>query len=94
MRDFDDIYAIAADRKGGGDALEALLSHPLSPSELAATADDRWLSAMAKCLFQAGFNWKETKEGVEYWHNIANKYKVHDVLSPIKQYKKPPPKTF
>lgn len=58
MRDFDDIYAIAADRKGGGDALEALLSHPLSPSELAATADDRWLSAMAKCLFQAGFNWK------------------------------------
>ena len=45
-------------------------------------------------FLQAGFNWKETKEGVEYWHNIANKYKIHDVLSPIKQYKKPPPKTF
>lgn len=58
MRDFDDIYAIAADRKGGAGALEALLAQPLTPRELAATPDDRWLSTMAMCLFQAGFNWK------------------------------------
>lgn len=58
MRSFDEIYAIAADRKGGAKALEAHLSVPLSSVELAATQDDRWLSAMAKCVFQAGFNWK------------------------------------
>lgn len=58
MRDFDELFAIAADRKGGADALEALLIKPLSPDALSATTDDRWLSAMAKCLFQAGFNWK------------------------------------
>ena len=58
MRSFDQIYAIAADRQGGSQKLEAGLSHPLSPDELAGTQDDRWLSAMAKCLFQAGFNWK------------------------------------
>ena len=58
MRSFDEIYAIAADRKGGAEAIEARLSVPLSSIELAATQDDRWLSAMAKCLFQAGFNWK------------------------------------
>lgn len=58
MRSFDDIYAIAADRKGGPQALEALLSCPKSPAELTAIPDDRWLSMMARCLFQAGFNWK------------------------------------
>jgi 3-methyladenine DNA glycosylase Tag len=30
----------------------------LPPESLAATGDDRWLSAMAKCLFQAGFHWR------------------------------------
>lgn len=58
MRSFDDIYAIATDRKGGPEALEALLSCPKSPAELTAIPDDRWLSMMARCLFQAGFNWK------------------------------------
>ncbi|WP_306200676.1 DNA-3-methyladenine glycosylase I [Ruegeria discodermiae] len=58
MRHFDEIYDIAAHRKGGPDALEALLSTPRSKAELRAIPDDRWLSEMARCLFQAGFNWK------------------------------------
>lgn len=58
MRDFDEIWAIAADRKGGADTLEALLGCPKSAADLARAPDDRWLSTMAKCLFQAGFNWK------------------------------------
>ena len=58
MRTFDAIYNIAAERKGGVEALESLLSTPLSSDALAATHTDQWLSAMAKCLFQAGFNWK------------------------------------
>ncbi len=57
MRTFDEIYRIAADRKGGAEALERLLTTPLSPAALAAIPGDRWLSCMAKCLFQAGFNW-------------------------------------
>ena len=57
MRSFDEIFAIAAERKGGAEALEARMSVPLSSSEIAATQDDRWLSAMAKGLFQAGFDW-------------------------------------
>tara|TARA_R110002073_G_scaffold6071_3_gene36669 strand:+ start:7950 stop:8621 length:672 start_codon:yes stop_codon:yes gene_type:complete len=58
MRTFDEIFAIAAERKGGPDALEALLPKALPAAELAAIPDDRWLSMMAKCLFQAGFHWK------------------------------------
>lgn len=63
MQDFAAIFSTAADRHGGAEALEARLSKPLSPDALAAIADDRWLSAAAKCIFQAGFNWDviETK---------------------------------
>ena len=57
MQDFDAIYRIAADRQGGPDALEARLTRPVPAAELAEVPADRWLAAMAKCLFQAGFNW-------------------------------------
>jgi len=59
MRAFKDIYAEAAARKGGAEALEALLaaSPSLTPAELAAIPDHRWLSQMSRCVFQAGFNW-------------------------------------
>lgn len=58
MRAFDEIYAIAAARKGGSDTLEARLSQPRSVKDIRATPDDRWLSAMARSIFEAGFNWK------------------------------------
>lgn len=60
MRTFADIYARAAERKGGEEALEALVAEhkPKSRAELLATPDDRWLATMTRCVFQAGFNWK------------------------------------
>ncbi|TNE67169.1 MAG: 3-methyladenine DNA glycosylase [Alphaproteobacteria bacterium] len=58
MRTFDEIWAIAAARKGGDDALEAMLPVMKSPDELAAIGDDRILSMMTRMVFCAGFNWK------------------------------------
>ncbi|MCI5073936.1 DNA-3-methyladenine glycosylase I [Oricola sp.] len=58
MRSFDEIFAIAAERKGGRDQLEALLEPPSGETDLAAIPDDRWLSCATKCIFNAGFNWK------------------------------------
>jgi 3-methyladenine DNA glycosylase Tag len=60
MKAFQDIYARAAALKGGEAALEALVAEQASKTraELAATSDDRWLSQMTRCVFQAGFNWK------------------------------------
>jgi 3-methyladenine DNA glycosylase Tag len=58
MSSFKEIYGIAAARKGGSAALEARLSFPRTPEKLRATPDDRWLSSMARSLFEAGFNWK------------------------------------
>lgn len=76
MRTFEEIYTIAAERKGGPAALEAMLSRPLPPSELAAIPEDRWLAQMTKSVFQAGFNWKviETK-----WTGFEQAFKGFDV---------------
>lgn len=58
MRSFDQIFDIAADRKGGRDALNQMLDGPLSAAELAKIPADRWLAEMTKGVFRAGFNWK------------------------------------
>ena len=60
MRDFEAIYAIAAERKGGAAALEGLIGEYPSKTRaaLAATPDDRWLAGMTKVVFEAGFNWR------------------------------------
>ena len=59
MRSYDEIFAIAAERHGGKAALEAAIAQhkSMSAGELAAIPDDRWLSAMSKRVFSAGFNW-------------------------------------
>ncbi|MAZ15567.1 MAG: 3-methyladenine DNA glycosylase [Ahrensia sp.] len=58
MRSFDEIFAIAAERKGGADTLNAMLEPPLGAPDLARIPDDRWLAQSTKCIFNAGFNWK------------------------------------
>lgn len=58
MRSFDEIFELAANRKGGPQALEDLLSKPKSAAALCKLGDDRWLAGMTRAVFQAGFNWK------------------------------------
>lgn len=58
MRTFDEIFDIAANRKGGKAELETLLTKPKTTASLKKLSDDRWLAGATKCIFQAGFNWK------------------------------------
>ena len=58
MKRFAKLYETAAARKGGEAALEAMITRPKSASVLARIPDDRWLSAMARSVFRAGFNWR------------------------------------
>ncbi|MFT4074563.1 MAG: DNA-3-methyladenine glycosylase I [Asticcacaulis sp.] len=51
---FAGIEKRAAERKG---ELTPLLLNPLPEKTLVAIPDDRWLSQMARCIFEAGFNW-------------------------------------
>jgi 3-methyladenine DNA glycosylase Tag len=57
LNSFETIWRRAAARKGGEDALEALMPTVRTADGLRAIADDRWLAEMSKRIFQAGFNW-------------------------------------
>ncbi len=54
----DQLFDLAAARKGGADAFKATFPTVRSSSELAEIPNDRWLSTMSKCVFNAGFNWR------------------------------------
>ncbi|MCJ8028381.1 DNA-3-methyladenine glycosylase I [Shinella yambaruensis] len=60
LRSFEEIYALAAARKGGVVALENILA--LTPSlpagDIARISDDRVLAAMTRQIFGAGFSYK------------------------------------
>jgi 3-methyladenine DNA glycosylase Tag len=57
-RSFDALFEMAAARKGGAEAFVQTLPTPKTATELAAIPDHRWLSAMTRAVFQAGFSWK------------------------------------
>ena len=58
MRSFDEILAIAVDRKGGVANVMAGVMQPLGAAALAGIPDDPWLAALARGIFQAGISWK------------------------------------
>lgn len=57
MKTFDEIREIAADRKGGEDALNELLPDVMSSDDLREIDDSEYLQNMAKAMFSAGFKW-------------------------------------
>jgi 3-methyladenine DNA glycosylase Tag len=57
VNSFETIWGRAAARKGGDEALEALMPEVCTAEELRGTTDDRWLAEMTRRIFQAGFNW-------------------------------------
>ncbi len=76
MRTFDEILAIAADRKGGEAAVMADITPPLSADALAAIPDDRWLAQMARGIFSAGISWKVIEAK---WPEIEEAFEGFDV---------------
>lgn len=76
MRSFDEILAIAAERKGGVDKVLAGVM-PIRPAaELAAIPGDRWLAMMARGIFQAGISWTVVEAK---WPGIEEAFAGFDV---------------
>ncbi|OIN27761.1 DNA-3-methyladenine glycosylase I [Vibrio barjaei] len=71
MEKFDSIYVRAADRKGGEQGLESIVSKPLSRDEVAAIPEDRWLSAFSMKVFQSGISWKVVRNK---WPNFEEHF--------------------
>ena len=79
MKHFSKLYELAARRKGGDAALEALIPKPTSAAALARIPDDRWLSSMAKAVFRAGFNWKVVENKWDGTEAAFNGFDPHAV---------------
>jgi len=77
MRSFSEIEALAARRKGGAGALEGRLSFPAPRGEITDIAADRWLSAMTRCVFQAGFNWRVVERKWDRFEEVFEGFDVH-----------------
>lgn len=58
MKKFDQIYEIAAKRKGGENKLVSLLQAPATIKWLASVDDSRYLAQLSRCVFNAGFHWR------------------------------------
>ena len=44
MRGFDEIFSIAAERKGGSEELNAMINKPKPVADLLVIPEDRWLA--------------------------------------------------
>ena len=51
MRKFDDLLAMAAEKKGSFSAVLDPIERPIPSEELSAISDDRWLSMMTNASF-------------------------------------------
>jgi len=58
MERFQSIHQRASDRHGGEAALSRMMPKVRSARALASSGNDRYLSEMTHCIFQAGFVWR------------------------------------
>ncbi|PSW12583.1 3-methyladenine DNA glycosylase [Photobacterium sanctipauli] len=73
---FAQIYARAAERKGGESVLESMLSTPLSSEQLKLIGDDRWLAAFTQKVFQSGISWQVVRNK---WPNFEEVFFGFDI---------------
>jgi len=69
MVSFQTLYEAALNNWGEEKVL-TLLPEVNSAEELRATGDDRYLSAMARCVFRAGFSWKVIAKKWPYFETV------------------------
>lgn len=73
---FTQIYARAAERKGGDAELERLLATPLRFQELKTISDARWLAAFTQKVFQCGMSWRVVRSK---WPNFEAVFFAFDI---------------
>ena len=80
LEKFKAIYQRACQRKGGPDALEALLDEPLSANDIANIGDDRFLAEFSKKVFQSGFVWRVVRNKWPDFERVFFEFNIEKVL--------------
>ena len=83
MKDFELIFQCAVKRKGGEAQLQSLLPPIKSLEQVCSQTDDRILSIMTQCIFQAGFRWKVVDKKWPEFETVFKKFnpKILELLS-------------
>lgn len=83
MKDFEKIFQCAVIRKGGEAQLQSLLPPIKSVEQVCSQTDDRILSIMTQCIFQAGFRWKVVDKKWPEFETVFKKFnpKILELLS-------------
>lgn len=80
MEHFDNIYNRACERKGGEQAISALLSKAVPNQQIAQYDDSRILSAMTKKVFQSGFVWRVVENKWSEFERLFFNFEIEKVL--------------
>lgn len=80
LEKFDAIYDRAAKRKGGEQALLALIGEPLNRDAVAAIPDDRFLAEFTKKVFQSGFVWRVVRQKWPDFEEIFFEFDIDKIL--------------
>lgn len=74
MQKFSTIQKRAEERKGGKAILASLMPAVITDKQLLAISDDRFLSEMSRCLFQAGFVWRVVNQKWDSFEQVFFKF--------------------
>ena len=77
---FSTIYQRACERKGGEQALESMLSTPLTAQQIADIPDHRFLAEMTKKVFQSGFVWRVIEQKWPNFETVFFNFDIDKVL--------------
>lgn len=80
LENYQAIYQRACERKGGPDAVESLLSDPLSAHDVAQLGDDRFLAEFSKKVFQSGFVWRVVRNKWPEFERLFFAFNLDKVL--------------
>jgi len=77
---FAAVLARAAERKGGEEALLALVERPATKAQISALSNDRILSQMTKSVFKSGFVWRVVENKWSCFEEHFFEFNVEKIL--------------
>jgi 3-methyladenine DNA glycosylase Tag len=80
LESFKHIYQRACERKGGPQALAAMLDKPLSTKALSQVTDDRFLAEFSKKVFQSGFVWRVVRKKWPDFERVFFEFNIEKIL--------------
>jgi 3-methyladenine DNA glycosylase Tag len=80
LESFQHIYQRACERKGGPQALLAIIDKPLANHKLSQIGDDRFLAEFSKKVFQSGFVWRVVRNKWPDFERVFFDFNIEKIL--------------